>query len=397
MKATTRPTLLQAALDYAQRGWSIIPIRHRDVSGKQPTVAWKSYQSVRPTIDELREWFRDAALDGLAVICGAVSGGLYCRDFDAAQDYHAWAAAHPKWAARLPTVKTARGFHVYAVWNDVPSRKFEPGELRSDGHYVLLPPSRHPSGATYEWLVPLPDGELPRVAPEECGLAPAAQNSYREADCRPRSLSSSASLLLSLSVFDARVQDAIRRSLPESPGRRNERLFFFARLLKSIPELTQVDPIQLKPFVRAWFEQARPNIGTQVFGETLGDFVRGWPKIRVAADIDPLEVAKRRAIEQPLPPCAHCLDDDVSKLLLAICVQLQEIAGDGPFFLSCRSAGELLGISASSAGNLFVLLQAEGLLKLAAPGTKYRAARYRYLGEPVRGAPASEPDDGDHA
>ena len=40
----------------------------------------------------------------------------------------------------------------------------EDGEYRGDGgHYCLLPPSRHPSGEVYRWLVPLPAGPLPRV------------------------------------------------------------------------------------------------------------------------------------------------------------------------------------------------------------------------------------------
>ena len=96
-----------------------------------------------------------------------------CRDFDRVEAYEAWAAAYPAQAAMLPTVATARGFHVY--FRAAPADLFfldlrnldppEDGEYSgTSGHYSVMPPSRHPDGPTYTWLVPRPDGPIPFVA-----------------------------------------------------------------------------------------------------------------------------------------------------------------------------------------------------------------------------------------
>jgi hypothetical protein len=91
-----------------------------------------------------------------------VRGGLAVRDFDVAGAYSAWAAANPDDAARLPTVQTARGFHVYGRLEEETFDDLGDSELRADsGHYVLLPPSVHPSGHTYTWVHPLPDAPTP--------------------------------------------------------------------------------------------------------------------------------------------------------------------------------------------------------------------------------------------
>ena len=142
--------LLNAALTHLARGWSIIPI----ASDKKPLVAWKRFQSGRATPDDLRGWLGGHSARGIAVVLGDVSGGLVCRDFDLRGAYAGWAAAHPDLAATLPTARTARGVHVYAVAADRTPRTFSDGEYRGNGQYVILPPSIHPSGAAYEWIIP---------------------------------------------------------------------------------------------------------------------------------------------------------------------------------------------------------------------------------------------------
>jgi hypothetical protein len=160
--------ILAAALEYRRRGWSIIPIA---VGTKKPPkgIRWKQYQTRLPKEEELRWWFADRDDLGLAVIFGAVSGGLVCRDFDEVAGYRRWERAHPDLARMLPTVETPRGRHVYfqalPEWHVFENlRPMENGEYRGDsGHYCLLPPSQHPDGSHYKWLVPLPEGELPLI------------------------------------------------------------------------------------------------------------------------------------------------------------------------------------------------------------------------------------------
>lgn len=169
-------TMLDHALVYHRRGWSVVPIRK---GAKVPTIRWQDYQDRQPSEAEIRTWFAHPTdhLGGMAVILGDVSGRLYVRDFDEAGMYEAWSDEWPEYASTMPTVKTARGAHVYGILPaDSPLKgtiRQKGGELRGDGGIVLLPPSKHPSGAVYEWVVPCTDANLREIDPFEIGLGDA--------------------------------------------------------------------------------------------------------------------------------------------------------------------------------------------------------------------------------
>jgi hypothetical protein len=151
---------LTQALEYHRRGWSIIPIQP---GTKVAAGSWKGYQERQAAEAQLRVWFGNGQAYGLAVLFGEASGGLVCRDFDTMAGYERWARQHPELAATLPTVATARGRHVYFRGTERRIAKLADGELRGAG-YCLLPPSRHPDGPVYSWLVLLPDGPVPFIS-----------------------------------------------------------------------------------------------------------------------------------------------------------------------------------------------------------------------------------------
>src|SRR5262249_22319933 len=137
--------LLEQAIEYAGRGYSVIP-----VSGKRAVGRWKPFQTQRPDKATIRRLFTNPNITGLAVITGRVSGGLAVRDFDEAEAYHTWANNNPGDADRLPTVKTGRGYHVYGRLEAEVFEKFYDGELRGTSrHIVVAPPSAHPDGHSY--------------------------------------------------------------------------------------------------------------------------------------------------------------------------------------------------------------------------------------------------------
>ena len=166
---TMNSPLLDAALDYRSRGLCVIPIRAG--TKKAALRSWKPFQSQRPDDATLRDWFA-AGGKGLAIVCGQVSGGLIVRDFDQQAAYNRWASDHADLAGKLPTAATARGRHVYGR---IPERRgivtLADGELRGDGGYVLAPPSIHPAGTAYRWIVPL-NGELPIIDLLSAGFIP---------------------------------------------------------------------------------------------------------------------------------------------------------------------------------------------------------------------------------
>ena len=167
-------SMREAALEYWGRGWSIVPML---MAEKKPARKWKRFQSEPAPESALRAWFGSISTYGVAVVFGAVSGGLASRDFDTMTGYEAWAGRHPDLAQSLPTVVTRRGRHVYfraAPESVIELRKLlgkpgtgaiacENGELRAGvGCYSVLPPSVHPSGHIYRWAIPLTE-ELPTL------------------------------------------------------------------------------------------------------------------------------------------------------------------------------------------------------------------------------------------
>jgi len=70
--------LAPAVLSAHERGLVVIPLRDDE---KRPAVRWKPYQSVRPTLDELRGWHEQLAPRRWAIVTGEVSG-VVALDFD---------------------------------------------------------------------------------------------------------------------------------------------------------------------------------------------------------------------------------------------------------------------------------------------------------------------------
>ena len=84
-----------------------------------------------------------------------------------------------------------------------------------------------------------------------------------------------------------------------------------------------------------------------------------------------------------LPEPALQYEQQELRLLVALCRELQRACGTGPFFLSTRTAGQLLGINHVRASRWLRGLRHDGILELVSRGTRQDrlASRYRYLGE----------------
>lgn len=125
---------------YYDMGLSVMPVR-----GKMPLLAWKKWQSVRATPEQVEAW--DAGPHNVGIITGHISGILVV-DVDGETDLE-----FPEtW-----TVRTSKGFHYYF---NLPegmdlrnrARAFPNVDIRAEGGYVVAPPSVHESGHVYTWL-----------------------------------------------------------------------------------------------------------------------------------------------------------------------------------------------------------------------------------------------------
>lgn len=155
-------TVLQSAIDVASRGLVVIPVpRPRPGAapgapgdGKVPAMAWRAYQTRRPTEDELRAWF--ATPMNIAVITGELSG-VVVIDADSPEAV-AWIRRRLPWTPWQ--TRTAKGYH---LWYRHPSvrvsnrARIETGDgrlaldVRGDGGYVIAPGSVHATGTIYEF------------------------------------------------------------------------------------------------------------------------------------------------------------------------------------------------------------------------------------------------------
>jgi hypothetical protein len=174
------------------------------------------------------------------------------------------------------------------------------------------------------------------------------------------------------------VEDAIAATLPVGPGRRNRCVFHLARRLKAL--LPEATADELRPIVSEWHRRALPVIRTKAFTETWADFVIAWGRVQVpfGSSLAPIVEMARM---MPPPAAALKYDEEHVRLLVAICVSLQQFHGTGPFFLSCRKAGEVIGVSKSDASRLLRMLVFDSVLEVVNAGSygTNTATEYRCL------------------
>lgn len=160
--------MLDAALLYLQKGWSIVPC-----IGKKPAIAWGEFTTRPPTEAEVRAWWKRWPTANIALITGKVSGVV-------AVDVDAYKGGKPEPIFEgNPTQLISRtgggGFHLVYGYpgQHVPNRVIKDlaVDVRGDGGYIILPPSSHASGRQYEW-----------VRSGEAGAAPEWLTSDRRAE-----------------------------------------------------------------------------------------------------------------------------------------------------------------------------------------------------------------------
>jgi predicted transcriptional regulator len=141
--------MLEIALDYSAQGLAVIPILPRT---KEPAVRWRAWQSVLPTPSELEVMFAGKPDCGVAVICGTASGNLAVVDCETQDSFDRFRRRFDDAQIDTWAVRTARGGHLYlrtpVAVRPVKAHDFE---IRSQGQYVVAPPSIHPSGTRYEF------------------------------------------------------------------------------------------------------------------------------------------------------------------------------------------------------------------------------------------------------
>lgn len=140
--------------EYVNSGWSILPVKPDE---KRPYMTnWLQYMHTKATPNQVENWFNNLAGAGVGVVTGKISNIIvldvenYCK------------TPIEELLKRYPTQLIARsgsgGWHLYYQYpNNVPKVSnrvgiFEGADLRGDGGFIVLPPTRHPNGGLYEWV-----------------------------------------------------------------------------------------------------------------------------------------------------------------------------------------------------------------------------------------------------
>lgn len=162
--------LLDAALDYSRRGFSVVPILPKD---KKPLVPWEDYQRRKATQEELQTWWAKWPDINLGIITGQISRVIVI-DIDSPEARERLKELCQGYdLTAVPRSRTGKGWHLWFKHPGVsiPNRAgVLPGvDIRGDGGFVVAPPSIHSSGKTYRWEVPLAS-EVPELPPELLNL-----------------------------------------------------------------------------------------------------------------------------------------------------------------------------------------------------------------------------------
>ncbi len=155
--------LLSAALEYAAAGFRVFPLA---AGGKTPLTG-HGFKEATTDPEQVRRWWASRPNANIGIAAGKTAGGAFLTvvDLDKKPEkgVNGFATLY-EWQKEngvLPATLTAKtgggGYHYYFISHE----PFKNGanilgensgvDIRSEGGYVVAPPSIHKSGARYEW------------------------------------------------------------------------------------------------------------------------------------------------------------------------------------------------------------------------------------------------------
>lgn len=161
-------TMLDCAIQYANRGLAVFPLIPRD---KRPLTK-NGFKDATTDIEQIKKWWHQNPTANIGIATGSMSGGLFVIDCDVDKEkgkdgYHNfldWVDDHYLYLDDTWQSITGRGgYHImFRCDHPVATRtNWLPAvDVRAEGGYIVAPPSIHPNGNRYEW----------EYAPEDCDI-----------------------------------------------------------------------------------------------------------------------------------------------------------------------------------------------------------------------------------
>lgn len=130
-------------------GFSLIPLAP---CGKKPLVKWTEFQTTKPYWSLIEQWQLQYPDANIGIVTGIVSG-IFVVDFDSPE---AFQDGQDRGLGGGVIAKSGRGYHVYyrhPEWTvKTATGILDHVDIRSDGGYIVAPPSIHENGSLYEWI-----------------------------------------------------------------------------------------------------------------------------------------------------------------------------------------------------------------------------------------------------
>jgi putative DNA primase/helicase len=146
-KNPRKRSIIKIALCLRRNGFSVIPVDRN----KKALIEWKKYQSRIATKEEVRSWWSKFPRANIAIVTGKISN-LTVIDCDSPAAIKK-VESYLDDSCSVPTVDTPRGRHFYYRYNPEIrsySKKGTELHIKSEGGYVLCPPSQTKNGF-YSW------------------------------------------------------------------------------------------------------------------------------------------------------------------------------------------------------------------------------------------------------
>lgn len=160
---------LTAALQYAARGWAVLPIR----PGAKVPLTQHGVKDATTSEITIRRWWQQWPTAGVGIACGEASG-IIVLDVDPRSGGEESARTLDR-PSTLTAMTGGGGYHYIYASPGGPRRGrngWLPGvDIKADGGYIVAAPSQHESGARYAWaaddipVAPAPQWLLDATAP----------------------------------------------------------------------------------------------------------------------------------------------------------------------------------------------------------------------------------------
>lgn len=173
------------------------------------------------------------------------------------------------------------------------------------------------------------------------------------------------------------IEEAVSISLPAAPRRNNASLFTLARALIAFSQFGKpISPLDRLKAFDLWYSSNTflRNSRDHYFLE----FMNAINTAKTPLGQNPIQSAWQHAKQESLPPEAEHFESREARDLIALCFQLEKSCDSNAWFLSCRDAAKLVGLSHASCANWLKAFVTLGFLRIVEPGTKQRAVRYRW-------------------